>query len=139
MAELHQVKQYLAYWFQLGKPLKFESGESVLPQPVIKGNAYSPAFEACWQQALTVGGQRCYLQGTEQTIGELLSGAWEISDCNRCKMPVPTLSVGVQANGACPCSDLPSWPSTDLPQPRSPVDSNTQLEQICFRLSQNQK
>lgn len=135
MAAPQQVKQYLAYWFQLGKPLKFDRGNDILPQPVIEGNVYSPAFEACWQQVLASGGRDCYLEGTEQSISELLSGAWEMTDCARCRMPVPILSLGIQSN-ACPCVDLPGWPNTELPQPRSPVDSRSQLEQIRSRLAQ---
>jgi len=136
MATPQQVKQYLAYWFQLGKPLKFDRGHTVLPQPVIEGNTYSSAFEACWQQVLSSGGHDCYLEGTVQSISELLSGTWEIVGCARCEMPVPTLSLGVQST-VCPCIDLPSWPNSDLPQPRSPVDSRSQLEQIRSRLAQN--
>lgn len=132
MAAPQQVRQYLAYWFQLGKPLKFDQGQ-VLPQPVIEGSVYSAAFEACWQQALAAHGQ-CHLDGTDQTIAELLSEAWDLADCARCEMPVPTVVLGVQSH-ACPCSDLPNWPNTDLPQPRSPVDSHSQLEQIRQRLS----
>ncbi|NJO80527.1 MAG: hypothetical protein HC827_19830 [Cyanobacteria bacterium RM1_2_2] len=135
MASSDQVKQYLAYWFQLGKRLKFDRGEAVLPQPVIQGNRYSPEFEACWQQALRVEGRDCYLEGTDQTVADLLSSNWDVTDCARCGMPVPTINLGVQP-GSCPCFDLSTWPNPDLPQPRSPVDSRTQLEQIRDRLSQ---
>ncbi|MBW4465936.1 MAG: hypothetical protein KME07_10925 [Pegethrix bostrychoides GSE-TBD4-15B] len=137
MAAAQQVKEYLAYWFQLGKPLQFDRGGAILPHPVIEGNAYSPAFEACWQRVLASGGQGCYLAGTEQSIAELLSGAWDMADCARCEMPVPTRSLGIQSS-ACPCADLPGWPNTELPQPRSPIDSRSQLEQIRQRLAQTQ-
>jgi len=137
MATPQQVKQYLAYWFQLGKPLRFDRGQTVLPQPVIEGNAYSPAFESCWQQILASGGHDCYLEGTVQSIDELLSSAWEMVDCARCEMPIPTLSLGIQ-QAECPCIDLPGWPNSDLPQPRSPVDNRGQLEQIRLRLTQSQ-
>jgi hypothetical protein len=136
MASFDQVKQYLAYWFQLGKRLKFDRGEALLPQPVIEGDHYSPEFEACWQQALQAGGQDCYLEGTGQTIADLLSPSWDVVGCARCGMPVPTVNLGVQS-GSCPCFDLPTWPNSDLPQPRSPVDSRNQLEQIRERLTQS--
>lgn len=138
MAEPQQVKQYLAYWFQLGKALKFDRGAAILPQPIFEGNHYSSAFEACWQQILASGGHDCYLAGTEQSLGELLSEAWEITDCARCEMPVPAFSLGTQPSD-CPCTDLPSWPNTDLPHPRLPIDSHSQLEQIRLRLSKSQK
>ncbi|MBF2047998.1 MAG: hypothetical protein IGS54_11645 [Elainella sp. C42_A2020_010] len=137
MASPEQVKQYLAYWFQLGKPLIFDQGESVLPQPVVEGDHYSPEFEACWQRILASGGSNCYLDGTIQTIGELLSEKWEMAGCARCGMPVPMLSLGVQS-GPCPCFDLPTWPNLDLPLPRLPVDSRSHLEQIRARLSRQQ-
>lgn len=135
MASSEQVKQYLAYWFQLGKRLIFDQGQSVLPQPVIEGDRYSSEFEACWQQILASGGKNCHLEGTIQTIGELLSEKWELVGCARCGLPVPMLNLGVHS-GPCPCFDLPTWPNTDLPQPRLPVDSRSQLDQIRARLSQ---
>lgn len=135
MASPDQVKQYLAYWFQLGKRLIFAHGEAVLPQPVIEGNQYSAEFEACWQKVLAVEGRDCYLEGTFQTMSELLSEGWDLASCVRCGMPVPMVSLGVQS-GPCPCFDIPTWPNTDLPQPRSPVDSDAQLELIRTRLLQ---
>ena len=134
MASSDQVKQYLAYWLQLGKRLVLDRGQSVLPQPVITGDRYSAEFEDCWQRILQVNGQGCYLEGTIQTVADLLSSNWDITACARCAMPVPILNVGVHPN-ACPCFDLPTWPNPDLPQPRSPVDSRAQLEQIRQRLS----
>lgn len=142
MASLEQVKQYLAYWFQLGKPLvltgKTSDGRSkVLPHPVIQSDRYSSEFEACWQQITSGAWKSSYLEGTIQTIEELLSSQWEISSCARCTMPVPMLSLGLQTgDNECPCADLPGWPNTELPQPRDPVDSSTQLRNIRDRLSQ---
>ncbi|MEP0913604.1 hypothetical protein NDI45_22065 [Leptolyngbya sp. GB1-A1] len=141
MASLEQVKQYLAYWFQLGKPLivngKTSDGRSkVLPQAVIQGDRYSPEFEACWQHITSGAWKSSYLEGTIQTIEELLSSQWDISSCARCAMPVPMLGLGVQTSGECPCSDLPDWPNTELPQPRDPINSRRQLTNIRDRLSQ---
>ncbi|MFM7423417.1 MAG: hypothetical protein ACKO7W_00180 [Elainella sp.] len=136
MAAPQQVKDYLAYWFQLGKHLKFDDGHTVLPQPIITGDQYSPEFEACWQQILASSGANCYLEGTIQSVADLLSGRWDLQSCARCSMPVPILVLGIQ-DSSCPCADLPNWPNTDLPQPRSPVDSRSQLEQIRARLTQH--
>lgn len=134
MASSDQVRRYLAYWFQLGKPVVLNNGETqVLPQPVIQGDRYSPEFETCWQRITAHGGRDCYLEGTIQTIEELLSPVWEIDPCARCEMPVPVISLGFHSF-PCPCFDLPSWPNSDLPKPRSPVDSHAKLDQIRSRL-----
>jgi hypothetical protein len=43
MANKHEVKKYLAHWFQLGKKVVIENGKEILsPQPVLKGDRYSP-------------------------------------------------------------------------------------------------
>ncbi|WAL62683.1 hypothetical protein [Thermocoleostomius sinensis] len=134
MASSDQVKRYLAYWFQLGKPLVLNDGqETLLPQPVLQNNHYSPEFEACWNRVLEFDGHRCYLEGTSQSIHELLSSQWEIESCARCAMPVPMVSLGAQTLD-CPCNDLNTWPNNELPQPRSPIDSQAQLNQIRDRL-----
>ncbi|MGA7935785.1 MAG: hypothetical protein WCA35_19700 [Kovacikia sp.] len=136
MASAQQVKQYLAYWFQLGKGVVIQGGkETLLPQPVIQGNAYSQAFEDCWQRILSPESKDCHLEGTNQTIAELLTPGWEIDPCSRCSMPVPLRSVGVSASLDCPCIDLPGWPNTEVPQPRLPVDSQNLLSQIRNRLN----
>jgi hypothetical protein len=134
MASPNQVKQYLAYWFQLGKPLIVKNGEKrILPQPVIQGDRYSTEFEACWQYITEPGCKDSYLENTVPTIGELLSDRWEIAPCARCEMPVPMMRIGVQPP-ECPCADLPLWPNTELPKPRSPVSNQTQLSSIRDRL-----
>ncbi|MEX0268409.1 hypothetical protein AB3R30_04645 [Leptolyngbyaceae cyanobacterium UHCC 1019] len=133
MASSEQIKEYLAYWFQLGKGVAFQSEQSpLLPKTVIQGNHYSPEFEAAWQQILAES-KNCYLEGTQETIAELLTPAWEINPCSRCAMPMPLKSVGV-ASLECPCVDVEGWPNTEIPQPRSPVDSQTQLSKIRDRL-----
>lgn len=136
MASQDQVKQYLAYWFQLGKKVLIKNGqEALLPQPVIQGNRYSTEFEECWQQLVSPTSKDCYLEGTQQTIAELLSPAWEINPCARCEMPVPVPNLGMPAL-TCPCIDLPTWPDTEMPQPRSPINTQSQLIQIRDRLMQ---
>jgi hypothetical protein len=136
MASQQQVRQYLAYWFQLGKRLILNHGAAtMLPQPVIRGDRYSAEFEECWQRVTASDARDCYLEGTSQTIAELLSDTWEVSPCARCEMPVPVPNLGLQPL-SCPCSDLPLWPNSDVPQPRSPVSDQTQLTQIRDRLLQ---
>ncbi|NJN85074.1 MAG: hypothetical protein HC881_00485 [Leptolyngbyaceae cyanobacterium SL_7_1] len=137
MASQEQVRQYLAHWFQLGKQVWINNGQAaLLPQSVISGDRYSPEFEVCWQQVMSPESGECYLDGTSQTIAELLSPAWEISSCGRCAMPIPVASVGMPALN-CPCIDLPLWPNTELPKPRLPISNQTQLSQIRDRLLQS--
>jgi hypothetical protein len=136
MASQDQVRQYLAYWFQLGKKVLIKNGQAaLLPQPVIRGDRYSAEFEECWQQIVSPDSKDCYLEGTHQTIAELLSPSWDIDPCARCAMPVPVPNMGMPAL-TCPCVDLPTWPDTATPQPRSPISTQSQLIQIRDRLMQ---
>jgi hypothetical protein len=131
MANKQEVKQYLAHWFQLGKKVIVGNGnQSFLPSSVLNGDYYSPEFEECWEQILSLEIRDCYLEGTQETIAELLTPAWEMLACGRCAMPVPIRSVGMPAL-FCPCNSLPTWPNTELPAPRSPVNSQEQLTEIC--------
>jgi hypothetical protein len=135
MASSQQVRAYLAYWFQLGKPVVFQRSQSrCLPNPIFYHDNYSAEFEDCWQQLQAVGGQDCYLAGTDQTIAELLSPQWEINNCARCVMPVPMAIGPIADSQTCPCHDLPSWPNTDAPAPRAAVNSGQQLGRIRDRL-----
>lgn len=137
MASEQQVRQYLAYWFQLGKHILVRGGaESLLPRPVIQGDRYSRQFEEVWQQVRSAEAGDCYLEGTQQTIADLLSPAWEINPCCRCSMPVPLKTVGSPLAPDCTCADVPNWPNTEMPLPRAPVDSNMLLLRIRDRLRQ---
>ncbi|OZH54399.1 hypothetical protein AFK68_11205 [Hydrocoleum sp. CS-953] len=140
MASRSQVRKYIAYWFQLGKKVLIRNGqEAIRPQVVISGDRYSEEFEECWQKILSVESGDCYLEGTDQTIKELLSPEWDISPCARCLMPIPFHVKGMPPE-CCPCFDLPSWPDTETPLPRSPICSKSHLLSICERLlSVNQK
>jgi hypothetical protein len=134
MASKHQVKQYLAYWLQLGKKVLIRNGEEVLFLPsVIEGDRYSQEFERCWEKVLLPESGDCYIDGTNETIAELLTSVWEITPCGRCSMPVAIRQVGMPPLW-CPCHNLLSWPNTELPAPRSPVDSQACLIEICDRL-----
>ncbi|MEC4984000.1 MAG: hypothetical protein SAJ37_05840 [Oscillatoria sp. PMC 1068.18] len=136
MATQTQVQQYLAYWFQLGKKILIDNGrKSILLETVIVGDRYSSEFLELWQYLLTPESGDCHLEGTEQTISELLTSAWEMSSCARCEMPVPVKSTGIQPL-SCPCIDLPLWPNDELPKPRSPVRSSSYLSQIVQRNSE---
>jgi hypothetical protein len=135
MASVEQVRAYLAYWFQLGKPVVFQRNHSYcLPNPIFYHDTYSAEFEDCWQEIQAINGQGCYLEGTDQTLAELLSPQWEITDCARCVMPVPTAIGPIADRQACPCQDLPLWPNTDAPPPRAAVSSQRQLGQLRDRL-----
>jgi hypothetical protein len=139
MATSSQVKQYLAYWFQLGKKAIVQNSDQVLlPNPVIRGDRYSREFEDCWQFLLSPESGDCHLEGTPQTIKQLLSSEWELSDCPRCEMPVPLREIGLPPAG-CPCSDLPTWPNLELPLPRSPVNTQQHLNDIRRRLLDNDR
>jgi hypothetical protein len=133
-----QVKKYLAYWFQLGKKVvSRQSQQTLWPQPLFEDASYSKEFECCWK---TLSGSRSdefYLEGTDCTVAQLLSPAWEIAPCPRCEMPVPVKSLGMPPE-VCPCSDLLKWPNIELPQPRSAIESQVCLQRIRDRLAQTQ-
>lgn len=137
MASSGQVRQYLAHWFQLGKPVLQRNGsKQLLPQPVYLGSQYSQAFETCWE-AIAQTPYNYYLEGTDQAIAELLTAEWEINACSVCEMPVPTRSIGLPPL-SCPCHNLPTWPNTELPSPRSPVSTSSHLGDIRDRLLSHQ-
>jgi hypothetical protein len=127
MASPDQVRSYLACWFQLGKGVTIHrTGQVLSPRPLTLHNRYSDEFEACWQYLESLGGQDCYLEGTCQTIAELLSSQWDIERCPRCSLPIPLARQWVAETG-CPCYDLPLWPNLDIPQPRAPLDVQQHL------------
>ncbi|WP_072016338.1 hypothetical protein [Neosynechococcus sphagnicola] len=104
-----------------------------MPQPVFQEGSYSPQFERCWQQLQTPAGRDAYLDGTAETIYELLTPAWDISACARCAMPVPIINRGMSSL-ICPCNNLPTWPNTELPPPRQAITNQDQLAAIRSRL-----
>lgn len=137
MAEAKDVQQYLAYWFQAGKNVMLDGGcKAYRPSTVIQGDRYSDEFLKCWNYLLSKNSGDCFLEGTHQTVQELLSSSWDITSCARCEMPVPMVAIGVNPLG-CPCNDLPTWPNSDVPQPRSPISSRDRLFQIHNRLTQH--
>ncbi|NJM65800.1 MAG: hypothetical protein HC851_09140 [Acaryochloris sp. RU_4_1] len=135
MASPQQVKEYLACWLQLGKPIRVGlQQEPRQVERVIQGDQYSPEFEALWRYIRSPESGDCYLEGMDPTIAELLSDRWEILECARCQMPTYLPSAGI-ASPLCPCHDLGNWPNNELPQPRAPVDSAGRLWSIHERLT----
>jgi hypothetical protein len=139
MASPSQVKTYLAQWFQLGKRVVSQDGKNrYLPTPIFAGEEYSSDFEWIWSQVSSQNADLFYLEGTDQSIGDLLSGYWQIESCARCQMPVPTCQAHWFC-GICPCSDLTTWPNESLPKPRSPIQTRHHLRDICTRLQQSEQ
>ncbi|NET00623.1 MAG: hypothetical protein F6K61_08600 [Sphaerospermopsis sp. SIO1G1] len=134
MANKQEVKKYLAHWFQLGKKVIFgHSGQSFLPKKILDGDNYSQEFEECWQRILSLKISECYLEGTHETIAELLTPQWEVLACGRCAMPIPVKTIGMPSI-LCPCYHLDTWPNNELPTPRCPVNNQEQLSLIRDRL-----
>lgn len=137
MASPSEVKKYLAHWFQLGKGVMSDKDNSLyLPTSIIQGDRYSKEFEQCWQAIMQRDPRTLYLRGTQQSVADLLSPAWEIVGCARCGMPVPLPQTQVPMN-PCTCDDLPNWPNEELPRPRLPVNSHDHLEKLRSRLQEN--
>lgn len=137
MASEQHVKQYLAYWLQLGKKVVVRSGqETIQPKSIIAGDRYSQELEDIWNFVRSPESGDCYIEGTEQTFSELLSSSWDINPCSRCAMPVPIRTIGMPPE-SCPCFDLPNWPDTETPQPRDPVSTQASLLKIRDRLKFN--
>lgn len=133
MANVEQVKKYLAYWFQAGKPIiRHRDNRPILPRTIIVGDQYSSEFETLFTQLISPECRDDYLQGTDQSMADLLSPRWDIADCARCNMPIPLDTVGLITG--CPCGDLHGWPNLDLPMPRCPHNVRAQLTLIHQRL-----
>ncbi len=133
MASVQKVQAYLAYWFQLGKPVVFQNGQTqCLPSPVFQANHYSLSFQQCWRRIVD-NPKQCYLSGTDESIADLLSDEWEIVGCARCPMPIPMPVRGIKLS-PCPCTDLSSWPNDQIPAPRIGVNTQAHLQEIRQRL-----
>lgn len=131
MATHTETKEYLAKWLQMGKTVSINDTEIGLQQ-VIKGGNYSSEFEQLWlqtQQAIA------FLEGTNQTIQDLLKPEWEITSCAVCELPVPILSSGYRESNSCPCSDLNLHPNLETIAPRSPIKTSNYLQNISDRLA----
>ncbi len=134
MAAEEQVRAYLACWFQLNRSLVIHpQGQTFCPQPVISGSHYSQAFETVWHIIKSKQGQDCYLEGTNQTLNELMTGTWDFIPCARCTLPIP-VPQAQQQTWDCPCAEILSWPNLELPLPRPPQNGQENLDQICLRV-----
>jgi hypothetical protein len=137
MASVNQVKTYLAYWFQLGRGVWIPGhADLVKPARILSDNAYSVEFETLWAKLATPSvSAHSYLEGTEQTIDELLSPMWEVESCARCSLPIPLKTAGLPPTYTCPCADMGNLPNLEMIPPREPVNSQLVLQRICDRLS----
>ncbi|MEA5465108.1 hypothetical protein [Leptothoe sp. PORK10 BA2] len=137
MATPKEVQNYLAYWFQLGKPIHLQHGLAPqLPVPVLAGDGFSRAFHDCWQTIMANGGRDCHLEGTEETIEQLLSPQWEITDCARCSIPI-AMPMVIRVAQLCPCSDIDNWPNDELPTPHLPINNKNHFSRLKTRLNQD--
>lgn len=133
MVSEDRVKQYIALWMQLGKPVVCDRNNQQLGTPhVIRGESYSPEFEQLWK-IICQAPNHYHLAATPCTIGDLLAGHWDLLPCARCTLLQP-VNESVIAAGPCPCQDLASWPDDNLPLPRQPVGSQDYLYKIQLRL-----
>lgn len=135
MASPNEVQVYLAYWFQLGKPIHIKNGRiTQRPVPVLDGNQFSRAFQDCWQTIMALDGRDCYLEGSNETIEQLLSPQWEITNCARCSIPTAMQTVMPVAQ-LCPCGDIDSWPNDELPAPHMPINNQKHFSRMKTRLN----
>lgn len=53
-------------------------------------------------------------------------------------MPKPVKAQGYSRLGV-PCTDLPGWSNTELPEPRSPIGNQAAMEQVRDRLRKSDR
>ena len=135
MASRTLVKNYIAQWMQMGKSISLSTqGKQVSIYKIINGEEYSSLFNKLWDEISTTKADEAYLDGTDQTIDDLLSDRWEIIGCARCSLLVPSLDLGPRVPVCCPCDDLPTHPNLDLVAPHVPVKLSTAINELCDRL-----
>ena len=135
MASRTLVKNYIAQWMQMGKSISLSTqGKQVSIYKIINGEEYSSLFNQLWDEISTTKADEAYLDGTDQTIDDLLSDRWEIIGCARCSLLVPSLDLGPRVPVCCPCDDLPTHPNLDLVAPHVPVKLSTAINELCDRL-----
>ncbi|TAD78192.1 MAG: hypothetical protein EA001_08200 [Oscillatoriales cyanobacterium] len=133
MVSEDRVKQYIALWMQLGKPVVCDRDNQHLGTfSVIRGQSYSPDFEQLWQ-TICQAPHHYHLAATPCSIGDLLEGHWDLLPCARCTLLQPVNESVIEA-GPCPCQDLASWPDDNLPLPRQPINNQDYLYKIQLRL-----
>ncbi|MFQ3613021.1 MAG: hypothetical protein SNJ68_04785 [Cyanobacteriota bacterium] len=138
MAAPNQVKAYVACWLQLGKVVlcNHPAGIDCLrPEPLLSLGSLSQEFQLSWHR-MSMDPWHCHLEGTHESLGQLLSPAWEISPCSRCGLPVPLPATPATAIGPCPCSDLKGWPNPATVPPRV---QDEQFSQVATLRSVHQR
>ncbi|MDB9495349.1 hypothetical protein PN441_00210 [Spirulina major CS-329] len=134
MASPQQIKQYLAYWVQLGKGIVIGDRPPMYCKTVLAKENYCNEFESIWQQVEACHGEGCHITGTDQELAELFSEQWNVTACYRCELLVPQKVRGMPAT-TCPCADIDTWPNLEIPKPRLPLSSNGHLAKISHRLT----
>lgn len=132
MADLLDVKSYLACWFQLGKSvtaLTPAGQRRIKPHRVLALEGLSKEFDDCWHR-ISAQPDRCYLEGTDETIADLLSDRWQIDPCSRCGLPIPLIHSGPYPGGPCPCATLTTWPNDQTIPPRFPGNESPSVERF---------
>ncbi|MFN3361121.1 MAG: hypothetical protein ACK421_06840 [Pseudanabaenaceae cyanobacterium] len=135
MATAREVKEYLAYWMQLGRKLVI--GDRVVQlDRVIAGDHYTTRFEELWQEGQAHPTTTC-LEGSNVTLQQLLAPNYELLECPRCDLPVPSASLGPRSVQPCPCDDLNIWPNFDTVPPHPPINTASQLRSLQERLGKS--
>jgi hypothetical protein len=136
MSNYDAVKKYFAQWLQMGKKVFIQSQNKLVGVScVVRGESYTNEFEQLWAEISDPRSGDVYLDGTNESIQELLSPKWEVVSCARCEMPIP-IGMGPQAAQICPCNDLGCYPNLEAIAPREPVITAKHLSSIMSRLKQ---
>lgn len=100
MANKNEVKQYLAYWMQLGRKLILSDRVVSLDQ-VIAGDHYTTRFEEIWQEG-EARPEAASLEGANISLEQLFSANYELLSCPRCDLPLPSLTLGPRSRNPAP-------------------------------------
>jgi hypothetical protein len=132
MATQEAVKNYVAQWLELGKPLQV--GDRLLILAGVRHQrGYSPEFEELWRGIMAEPSQFS-LANVPPTIAELLQPAWEVDACPRCAGLI-ALPIFIYTDCLpCPCSDLANLPNLELMMPHPPVNDRECLARVADRL-----
>lgn len=121
MASLTEVKHYLACWFQLGKEVVLSDPAGVRrikPERILSTQQLSSEFEDCWQTIYS-SASHCSLEGTDESIADLLTDRWEMTQCARCQLYIALPVRGLATEWTpCPCANLSHWPNFETLPPR---------------------
>ncbi len=136
MSNYDAVKKYFAQWLQMGKKVFMKNQNKLVGMNcVVRGESYTNEFEQLWAEISDPRSGDVYLEGTDESVQELLSPKWEVIACARCAMPVP-IGMGPQVAQICPCDDLGCSPNLEAIAPREPVITAKHLTRIMSRLKQ---